>query len=212
MGALIDMTGKKCGTLTVLSRHGKTRQARWLCRCDCGVERLYYGNHLRAGTASCYCDKGRDEHGLVDDPLYDVWAGMKRRCADKNQARYGGRGISVCKAWSDSFVEFREWALKNGWKNGLEIDRRNNDGNYEPGNCRFVNDQTNSRNRRSNRALTFNGETRLIVEWSELLGIPEKRITNRLNALGWSVERTLSTPNMSVAESNRYRHLKEKKA
>lgn len=205
---LIDIQGCKFGTLTVISRAEGTHEAKWLCRCDCGRERVYVSSKLRRGDVACVCSGGYISHGMIGDPLYAVWTSMRARCNNKNNAAfhyYGGRGISVCYEWQHDFAAFQSWAVANGWAQGLEIDRKDNDGNYAPDNCRFVTPKVNCRNKRNNVAITFNGETRLLVEWSEHLGIPMKVLHNRIRTYGWTVERALSTPHMSVKEAAQHR-------
>ncbi|WP_137748373.1 hypothetical protein [Acidovorax sp. NB1] len=108
-------------------------------------------------------------HGEEGTPLYVVWHSMKARCQIPSAGpyeRYGGRGISVCQEWSDSYVKFRDWALAAGYKQGLQIDRRDNDGDYEPGNCRWVTPVVNANNRGNHRTLTAFGETKTMAEWA----------------------------------------------
>jgi hypothetical protein len=108
---------------------------------------------------------------------------MKNHCHNPNNPRYddwGGRGIRVCQEWLDSYQAFKEWALSHGWSPELQINRINNDGNYEPGNCNFVTPSENSRNRRSNVLITDqNGVTKTMIEWSEELGISYWTIKSR---------------------------------
>jgi len=132
-------------------------------------------------------------HGGAGTRLYRIWLGMKRRTADprrNNYHRYGGRGITVCEEWKDSFAVFRDWALANGYRDDLSIDRIDNDGNYEPGNCRWNSAKAQSNNTRRNVFLTVGGETHTVAEWTRKLGLQVNIITKRLG-LGWSVERAL---------------------
>jgi len=146
---LIDLTDLVFGRLTVISRAGrdKNRQAQWLCRCVCGNNIITRTDHLKSGsTTSCGCSK----HGKSSHPLYGVWVNMRTRCNNPNyykHHRYGGRGISVCKEWDSEFIDFYNWAISNGWRNDLQIDRIDNDGNYCPDNCRFVSSLDNNNNK-----------------------------------------------------------------
>src|SRR5262245_3167077 len=102
-------------------------------------------------------------HGYGGHPLYNVWAGMKRRCNDPETVgygNYGGRGITICREWSESVKAFIEWCLANGWKRGLTIDRKDNNGPYAPWNCRFITVKKNCNNKRTNTLLTAFGETK----------------------------------------------------
>ncbi len=118
---------------------------------------------------------------------------MKRRCNnpdDRNYKDYGGRGIKVCDEWSDSkngHRNFQKWAIENGWRKGLSIDRKNNDGDYEPSNCRWSTSKQQSNNTRFNRLVTINGKTKTVQEWADIVGISQRAMTGRIEA-GWSEE------------------------
>ena len=128
--------------------------------------------------------------------LYNIWSKMKQRCYDKNHTyynRYGGRGIVVCDEWKNDFTTFRKWAYENGYTDNLTIDRVNNNGNYEPTNCRWITLQDQCNNRSTTRLLTFNNQTHSIAEWARIYGTSRNVIWYRLKQ-GWSVEKTLTTP------------------
>lgn len=154
-----DYIGKKIGRLTVLGRIPNTTPIMWLCSCDCGSKHPTKASHLLSGVArSCGCyhkDKMKEvltTHGLCSHPLYKTWGGMKSRClskGDPSYKNYGGRGITVCEEWVDSAEAFIEWCLENGWEEGLQIDREDNEGNYGPSNCRFVKPVINLLNART---------------------------------------------------------------
>lgn len=132
-----------------------------LCQCECGTERMVLKCSLITGkSTNCGCtrkeslSKRNTTHGQRNTNLYNVWRNMRSRCYDPKTeyfARYGGRGISVCDEWRDRFEPFYEWSKNNGWLIGKQIDRINNNGNYEPSNCRFVSASENCRNRSSSK-------------------------------------------------------------
>lgn len=160
----------------------------------------------------------KDRH-ILQQKLCD----MKRRCnnpADKSYKDYGGRGIKVCPEWSDpktGHENFRKWAIENGWKKGLSIDRKNNDGDYEPSNCRWATQKQQSNNTRFNRLVTINGQTKTIQEWADIVGISQRSMTGRIEA-GWSEEDLLkpryNSLKMTKAEMSKeirmWRNLEEK--
>lgn len=136
-----------------------------------------------------------DEYGC-SSRLYNSWKHMKERCYNpscRSYPNWGGRGITVCDAWKNDFLAFKEWALANGYEDGLTIDRIDNNGNYEPSNCRWATKLVQSNNRRGLHRITYNGETRTLTEWSSLTGVGCTTLYMRLTAYGWSVEKALTT-------------------
>lgn len=130
---------------------------------------------LKTKRKGNYRHSGNPKHGLYRNnaALFNVWNTMKSRCENPNRQNYinyGGRGIKVCKEWCDA-KDFVIWALNNGYEKGLQLDRIDNDGNYEPSNCRWVTPKENSRNRRNTKHLTINGETKCVSEWCEIMNI-----------------------------------------
>lgn len=120
-------------------------------------------------------------HGKRDTKLYNIWSGMKQRCIDKNYSKfnyYGGRGISVCNDWITNFNNFYNWSIANGYKPGLSIDRINNDGNYSPLNCRWIERGNQNRNKRNNIFITAFGEEKTASEW-----VRDKRCLVGLNTI-----------------------------
>jgi hypothetical protein len=171
-------TGSIFGRLTVKNDTVKreTGNRKVLCRCDCGTEKLVGVWELSNGvTKSCGCLVVEQiktlclSHGGEGTPIYNVWHSMKSRCQTPSAGaykRYGARGITVCKEWTDSFVKFRNWAKDAGYGEGLQLDRINNDGNYEPTNCRFVSPIVNANNRGNHVQLTAFGETKTMSDWA----------------------------------------------
>lgn len=148
------------------------------------------------------CDTWKLKHGFYGTRLYEIWRAMKKRCHLKTHIHYknyGGRGIVVCDEWKNDSKTFFEWALSNGYRDDLTIDRIDNNGNYEPSNCRWVSVKTQCRNTRKNHLITYNGETRCLIEWSELTGIKHTTIDERLKR-GWTVEQALTIPTLTRTE------------
>jgi len=129
--------------------------------------------------------------------LHPIWRGMKARCYNPKALKYkhyGARGIEICDEWRNSYQKFYDWAINNGYVEGLTLDRINVNGNYEPTNCRWVTKTIQNRNKRNNRYLTYNGETKTICEWSEITGIPHTVLYNRIAFHKWDVESALTIP------------------
>ena len=187
-----DLTGQRFGKYVViaLSEPYKGRKDTWLCKCDCGNERIVYGFGLRNGR-STNCGCVRTKHGMSQSKLYRVYYLMCQRCHatyNKRYFDYGGRGIKVCEEWRNSFIVFSEWALQKGYQEGLTIDRINNNGNYCPENCRWVDRKTQQNNRRDNHLIEYRSETHTIAEWGDILNISPSLICDRLRR-GWDVSR-----------------------
>lgn len=152
--AFFDLTGRRFGMLLVIERAlcNQKEKVLWRCLCDCGKETTSTSANLRRGlSASCGCV--RTKHHGKGTLLYRIWSGMKSRCYNPKidcWKRYGGRGISMCEEWKNDFAIFRSWALANGYKPGLSIDRKENDGNYTPENCQWLTVSENSKKARKN--------------------------------------------------------------
>lgn len=203
----IDLTNQTFGRLKAISYSHTTKDGRamWICNCLCGNQKITSTKDLRRGTVqSCGCllretvSKRQKTHGATNTRLYHIWSTMKRRCettkSEKAKKDYLERGITVCKEWHD-FSIFQKWALNNGYSEKLTIDRINNNGNYCPENCRWVNQKTQQNNKRNNVRLTYNNKTQTIAQWADELGMKYNTLDERLRK-GWSVEKALTTPVM----------------
>lgn len=205
-------SGDKFGRLTLTGvTYTKTIYNHWVrfveAVCVCGEIKEYPFHRLASGeTQSCGCyrkeatRKRQTTHGLSNHYLYDVWQQMVLRCYNENNHQYkdyGGRGIEVWKDWKDDFLEFYEWALANGYKEGLTLDRNDNDGFYSPQNCSFKTQAEQNRNRRNNVMITAFGESKCLFDWAK-----DKRckvsvwgLRNRYDRGKWTdMEKMISTP------------------
>lgn len=201
----IDMVGFETEYLTVVKFHGiKNKKTIWECECSCGNVCFVSGDKLRLGlTKSCGCLMRKmgavnsKKHGLSGSRIYHIYLSMIARCYKKhevNYKNYGARGIKVCDEWKASFESFYEWAMKNGYSDNLSIDRINNDGDYEPFNCRWVDNKTQANNKRNNILIKYNGEEKTLKEWAEFLNMPYKTIHSRIRYCGWDVEKAFTEP------------------
>lgn len=202
---LINLVGEKFGKLTVIERvdtpHGHVR---WRCKCDCGKECVVYGSSLKSGnTTSCGCYKAENARRLYstvrqnDKQLYAIWNGIKQRCLNKNNRdyhNYGGRGIEICDEWANKYEAFYYWAIRSGYKTGLQIDRINNNGNYCESNCRFVNRKTQANNKRNNILYTIDGTTKSLAQWCNEYNQNYYMVYQRVSKLGWSIKDALMRP------------------
>lgn len=193
-----NLIGQRFGKLVVLKDSGERSSGaiKWLCQCDCGNTCTPVSKRLKNGlTVSCGCHRKtcRITHGESNSRLYEVWASMKKRVLNPNSERYvnyGGRGIEICKEWME-YEPFSEWAKNNGYADNLSLDRVNVDGNYEPSNCRWVDNITQMNNTTANHYLEFDNKKLTIAEWSRETGINEGTIRSRLRR-NWSIERALT--------------------
>lgn len=199
----LELSGKQFGRWTVIEKISNTKPVKWACRCECGTTKEVYAQALTRGTSrSCGCYRKeflsdlKTVHTKKPTKLYNVWNTMRRRCDNKNVksfSDYGGRGIKVCAEWNESFETFRDWAFESGYKEGLEIDRIDVDGNYSPDNCRWVSRQINANNKRNNHRITINGETKTLGEWCKEYGINRKTVQSRIS-YGWKEDESLFIP------------------
>lgn len=195
--------GKEYGRLSIIKEvEQKKNRRRFLCQCDCGNIKTIDLSKLRTGnTKSCGCLQSESRsissrtHGLCHHPLYSVWASMKARCYNKNLPTYhcyGGRQIAICEEWLE-FVPFYEWAMGHGYRKGLTIERVENSGNYEPDNCTWIPPEQQARNKRTNKIITYNGKSMLLIDWGKETGLGIVVLCKRF-LRGWSVEKALNTP------------------
>jgi len=206
-----DLTGQVFGRLTVVSESPKRRYPsnatarRWACRCECGADTVVSQRDLKSGhTRSCGCLRRESirrahTHGhsrrKSRSATYESWAGMKQRCEnpnDSNYAHYGGRGITICPAWRDSFAVFL--ADMGECPPKMSIDRIDNNGPYCPFNCRWATRLQQGANKRTNRHITFRGETLTVSQWARKMGLPPVIVQARIFKLGWPIERSLTEP------------------
>jgi len=204
-GPRIDLTGRRFGRLEVkeLDHRSDKGHYYWKCLCDCGEEIVVYSSNLLSGdNVSCGCYHSKElstrnyKHGFSKTRLEHIRKDMYRRCyAPKTVGypRYGGRGIIMCDEWKNNPASFFEWAVNNGYEEHLTIDRINNNGNYEPSNCKWSTMKEQANNTRRNRYYTVNGLSKNINQWSNYLGIKVATLYGRLYS-GWSEEKTFTTP------------------
>lgn len=188
-----NLIGKRFGKLTVIKKleNNKFNHSTWLCKCDCGNKIVIDRSNLsinKTKTVSCGCHKKEiiTKHNKYKTKIYSVYIAMKQRCYNKQSIPYkyyGGRGIKICDEWLDEengFINFYNWSINNGWKEGLSIDRINTNADYKPDNCRWTNSLTQMNNTRRNHYVTHNNETHTIAEWARMLNENYSTLYNKL--------------------------------
>lgn len=173
-----DSVGKSFGRLTILK---STTKGNCLCRCVCGNEKEILFYRIKIGVSkSCGClrkevtSRRSKKHGGSGTKLHGVWFGIKTRCYNKNSEGYkfyGLKGVGVCNEWKDDFSKFRDWALENGYREGLTIDRINPNKNYEPENCRWITNQEQAANKRDSLFVNYKGETLCLTDMCKKHGL-----------------------------------------
>lgn len=192
MSKLRDLTGQKFNRLLIIKRAGSNehKKALWLCRCDCGEIITAIGSEMLSGhTNSCGCLRSErvvevnSKHGEAKKTLeYRTWQNIKTRCSNPQTDgyhRYGGRGISVCDRWKDSFENFLEDMGR--CPIGKTIERKDNDMGYDPDNCKWASRKCQSRNKSNNHHVTFKGRAQIIAEWAEEIGVLQQSLRSYLN-------------------------------
>ena len=201
---LENQVGKTYGMLTVLAeaeRAGKNRRVLVRCSCEAAPEKVVYLGDIRSGaTTSCGCANkaalkaANTTHGLRQHPLYRTWAQMLQRCQNPNYGQYsdyGGRGIAVCERWQ-KFENFYE-DMQPTHREGLTLDRKENNQGYSSENCRWATRTEQNRNQRSNRKIILNGRTQCLSAWCQELNLSYSTVMKRIHRSGKTPEQALTT-------------------
>lgn len=201
--------GKKFNMLTIIGyEHAKQKNGKkwlWRVRCDCGTEKVMNPWYVTSGhnlSCGCFRESGgfmtNLQHGEAHTRLHNIWCSMRQRC-DPNihsnpfSYRYSERGIRVCDEWND-YVTFAAWAKANGYDDTKSIERIDNDGNYCPENCKWIERGKQARNRCTTKYVEYQGRRMSLAEASEIAGLSYKQVHARITRLGWPVEEALSVP------------------
>lgn len=206
-----NLTNKKFGNWKVI-KPDNNKNKYYICECDCGNIKSVNIYHLLDGSSkSCGCiqreknslrmKKLNTKHNLSKIKLYSVWHSILSRCYNKKNIsykHYGMKGVIVCDEWKN-FINFYNWSIKNGYienentktRNKITIDRINSNGNYEPNNCRWVNNYIQNNNKSNNKFYTYKNKTLTLYEWSRILGINRVTLYDRLKA-GYSIEKAFT--------------------
>lgn len=198
----IDLSGQRFGRLTVKRQAGKNKWGMviWDCVCDCGAKKTIQRSHLKSGsTLSCGClqkqqlSERSKTHGMTGTKTHEAWRSMVKRCTYKKHtyySKYGGRGIKVCDRWLESFENFLA-DMGECPDSKMSLDRINNDGDYEPENCRWATVYEQQNNRSNNVRHFWNGKQMTLGEISRAHNVDYDRLHTRVNQLGWSLEEAL---------------------
>lgn len=197
----------KFGRLTVLEiqrkeTSAKSRRIYWKCRCDCGNLTVVRGDCLTSGnTTSCGCYNRDKKTALIDnrtkDKLYHVYYGMKQRCNnpnDKQFKHYGGRGIRISEEWN-TYEAFRDWAILNGYEenHNLSIERIDVNGDYSPGNCKWIPANRQSCNTRKTIWLEYNGKTMCLNDWAKELNVNKNTLYHWIRDKGMTISEIIKS-------------------
>jgi len=205
-----DLTNLKFNRLKVLSFDKKQPRNKngyryfWVCECDCGNIVSVDSDKLKNGhtkSCGCYCKEKtatmNKTHGLSDTRLYKIYHSMKKRCYNKNSNnyfRYGAIGISICDEWLNSFENFYNWAINNGYNDKLSIDRINNNLGYEPKNCRWVNMKQQQNNKKNNLTIEYQNKVQSLTDWCQELNLDYFTINQRIKKLKWDINKAFTQP------------------
>ena len=200
-----DLTNRRFGRLTVEKpgNRDKWRGRYWYCKCDCGnLIKIQRSSLIQGKTTSCGCyckeqtSKAVTTHGLSTSRIYRTYTDILTRCYGPNNKAYkyyGGRGILVCKEWYEDFMIFYQWAIANGYKDNLTIERIDVNGNYEPSNCKWIPRSEQTKNTRLTKPISYNGKSQILPMWADELGINKRTLYARLFTYHWSKERAFTT-------------------
>ena len=214
MSRFIDLTGQRFGNLVVVGVASKfdlpptkSKSKVFECLCDCGKRVFARSSLLKNGDKkSCGCidhsiwsetaKRVHSTHNLSKTKLYHIWVGIKDRCYNKNNKdfkHYGAKGVCVSDIWRNDFVCFYKWAYNNNYCDGLSIDRIDNNGNYEPSNCRWITIKEQQNNKSSNIIYEYNGEKLTQSQLCRKYNINLRTFRYRFNK-GMSIDKCLNTP------------------
>lgn len=193
-----DLTGKRFGRLTVIGRDfSKTNEVYWLCECDCKNKISACTHNLNSGAVlSCGCYRkeqakiNNTTHGMTGHPLHKIWLSIKKRYSDQLQKSY--KGISICNEWQD-FLNFYEWSINNGYKEGLLLSRNDIESGYSPDNCEWIT-KKELMQKNFSKQYTYNNKTMYLNEWSEYLGINIDTLKHRINKYNMGIEEAFTKP------------------
>ena len=201
MGKETNEIGNKYGRLTIIKQTEDKRY--YECLCECGNHKVARLWNLKSGdtkSCGCYLKEIRKtlnrKHGMKGTKIYRTWQSMKRRCYninDNNYKHYGKRKIVVCDEWKNDFMSFYNWAMTNGYDDSLTLDRIDVDGNYEPNNCRWVDQKTQQNNKRNNCYIEYKGMKKTLSEWADYYNLSYRCVKGR-HLLGWDIKRIVETP------------------
>lgn len=197
----LNLVNQKFGRLTVIEymESDKMGKANWKCICDCGnFTKVRSGDLMNGHIKSCGClrnestMKRRTKHNMSQTPIYICWNNMKQRCTNPHATGYeyyGAKGIRVCKEWQN-FKNFYNWAISNGWKEGMTIERIDIYGAYEPDNCKWITKQEQKYNRSDSHFITYNGKTQTLAQWAKEIGVCPSSLRYRLSH--WPLEKAIT--------------------